>query len=684
MELRLGEHIREHEKIGLEDDIIALIGTYAVPPTRTLTHTQPAAGLTITPATSQDLSANRAWTYALANDLAALEGLSSTGIAVRTATDTWAQRTITGTSNRISVSSGNGVSGNPIVDIDAAYVGQTTITTLGTIATGVWSGTAIGPTFGGTGLTAYSQGDLIYASAPNTLITLPKNTTASRYLANTGLSNNPTWAQVNLANGVTGTLPVANGGTGIATLTANRIPYGNGTSAFQSSADLTFNGTTLTVGSSSTVPVLVANGIAQIGATNSQTAPGTGQIGLIVQWNASGGSGEVNLTNPFAYGGANNPGNGFFFMQRVDDLGSTWNPAVGGQSGNYAKIFQVGPYGINITPIIGLPSTSNVAAIQMSPIFNASSNSAARNWGVFGSVKATGSGNLTDSIGSLNGLEFNAQYDGTGTATKITGSLVYAANTNTGTVTTLVGGWDYALGNSGGGTVTNAYNHLVSGNLAITANSQIRAGLVFESAMPSAGVFTGTKRAQIWFNYNSTSAADGMWFGSSLDTGFYRGGSAVMNLTGSLVGTASGTFPTAVITPLIHPNDTGSSNLLVRGIDSTVGIAPATKVIVRGGRGDPFGDGDNGSGVEIYGGSADNGTAGDVRILKSNGTTKVIQVDDTGLGFFAATPVSQRSAYTISNDTTDRNYDANATTVDELADVVATLYRDLKSTGLFA
>ena len=47
------------------------------------------------------------------------------------------------------------------------------------------------------------------------------------------------------ASNVTGTVAVANGGTGLTSLTANRIPYGNGTSAYQSSANLTFNGTTL-------------------------------------------------------------------------------------------------------------------------------------------------------------------------------------------------------------------------------------------------------------------------------------------------------------------------------------------------------------------------------------------------------------------------------------------------------
>jgi hypothetical protein len=50
-----------------------------------------------------------------------------------------------------------------------------------------------------------------------------------------------------LTTNVTGTLPVGNGGTGITSLTANYIPYGNGSSAFQSSANLTFNGSTLAI-----------------------------------------------------------------------------------------------------------------------------------------------------------------------------------------------------------------------------------------------------------------------------------------------------------------------------------------------------------------------------------------------------------------------------------------------------
>lgn len=58
------------------------------------------------------------------------------------------------------------------------------------------------------------QGDILYASAANNFVLLNKSATATRYLANTGASNNPQWDQVDLVNGVTGTLPVGNGGTG--------------------------------------------------------------------------------------------------------------------------------------------------------------------------------------------------------------------------------------------------------------------------------------------------------------------------------------------------------------------------------------------------------------------------------------------------------------------------------------
>lgn len=91
------------------------------------------------------------------------------------------------------------------------------LTSIGTIATGVWQGTAVDVPYGGTNLASVAQGDIIYGSAPNVYSKLTKSTSSSRVLCNTGSSNNPAWCQVDLTTGVTGVLPTANGGFGVST-----------------------------------------------------------------------------------------------------------------------------------------------------------------------------------------------------------------------------------------------------------------------------------------------------------------------------------------------------------------------------------------------------------------------------------------------------------------------------------
>lgn len=71
------------------------------------------------------------------------------------------------------------------------WTGSTSLTTLGTISTGTWSGTAIGPTKGGTGLTTYTTGDLIIATAPNTLSKLAIGTSGQVLTVSSGV---PAWA----------------------------------------------------------------------------------------------------------------------------------------------------------------------------------------------------------------------------------------------------------------------------------------------------------------------------------------------------------------------------------------------------------------------------------------------------------------------------------------------------------
>ena len=107
-------------------------------------------------------------------------------------------------------------------------------------------------------------------------IALASGVTGTLPIANGGTGTTST-TFVNLATNVTGTLPVANGGTGAATLTANNVILGNGTSAVQFVAPgssgnvLTSNGTTW----QSTTPAAGISLSADNTWTGTQTFSGT-------------------------------------------------------------------------------------------------------------------------------------------------------------------------------------------------------------------------------------------------------------------------------------------------------------------------------------------------------------------------------------------------------------------------
>ena len=90
-----------------------------------------------------------------AGQIAAGAGLTKTGNTID----------VVGTADKITVSAN-------AITIASTYVGQSSITTLGTISTGTWNGTTIGTAYGGTGLTSIAKGSVLVANSANTLSAL--------------------------------------------------------------------------------------------------------------------------------------------------------------------------------------------------------------------------------------------------------------------------------------------------------------------------------------------------------------------------------------------------------------------------------------------------------------------------------------------------------------------------------
>ena len=134
-----------------------------------------------------------------------------------------------------------------------------------------------------------SQGDVLFASGSNTPARLAKSTTTTQYLANTGTNNNPAWNEVALATGVSGTLPVGNGGTGQTSLTTGAILIGNATSGVTMVTQTTKG--QILIGDGTGPPQMLG-----VGEDDEVLTADSGHT-TGVKWAAAGGGGSLILIN---------------------------------------------------------------------------------------------------------------------------------------------------------------------------------------------------------------------------------------------------------------------------------------------------------------------------------------------------------------------------------------------------
>jgi len=89
-----------------------------------------------------------------------------------------------------------------------------------TFGSGTVFSTPIGVASGGTGLTSYTIGDMVYANTSSSLAKLPDVATGNALISG-GVNAAPSYGKIGLTTHVSGTLPVANGGTGVTSSTGS-------------------------------------------------------------------------------------------------------------------------------------------------------------------------------------------------------------------------------------------------------------------------------------------------------------------------------------------------------------------------------------------------------------------------------------------------------------------------------
>jgi hypothetical protein len=278
-------------------------------------------------------------------------------------------------------------------------------------------------TAGGTGLTSYTAGDLLYYASGTTLSKLTIGA-SGRYLSSTGsapqwsapaaltktddtnvtltLGGSASTALLNAASltlGWTGTLATTRGGTGLSSFTANGIVYASSTSALATGSALTFDGSNLnTTGQIIAQNTIFSNGgFGGQGAYLQRNSTGGGTLGSLLSTgsltfesnftermrvHASGGVSIGNTTDP---GNTNlsvtgnvvmaTSGNGIDFSATpctgtsellADYEEGTWTPAGGSLTNNVtAKYTKVGRF-VYANFDISFPGGGAIAQAQVS------------------------------------------------------------------------------------------------------------------------------------------------------------------------------------------------------------------------------------------------------------------------------------------------------------------------------
>lgn len=382
------------------------------------------------------------------SELTALSLLGTTGHIVRTGANTYATRTILGTSYAIDVTNGNGVAGNPTLDlsdsldfsgkkinggtfynstlenptINNATLTNTTINNPTVTNSNIDSANITNSTINNSTINNSTLNNINFTGVIGTNLTPSSN-------VRTDASGNLTVGNINAATELTGVTPIANGGTGTSATPSNgQVLIGNGSG--YTVANIT-----------GTSPITVSNGAGTIAiGFNGETLPTSAAVHSTLRWNGSDWVANAGVLAD----GSNN-------LNVTGDLDVDGTATIGALSGVVKATSGVLSAGqVNLT--------SEVTGVL--PIANG----------------GTGANNATTALANLNGQPLDA--DLTALAGLTTNGIVVRTGAGTATTRSLTQGSNITISNADG----------VAGNPTIALSTS----LDFSSTTVTGGTFNNS------------------------------------------------------------------------------------------------------------------------------------------------------------------------------------------------